>query len=330
MDCESDVKIEDITEEVIAQQEVAGEEVVVSEDVSSFDPSPTFSEDPNLLRIYDLVLPLSRNLNLLCELNSDFLNIFSQPSEGRSKFFPLLNLIIYISEGNLLLKLYLEHSKVFKESCVMNIDEQLSKHATPSGIVTIVSAFLSELSEIKYSPCSGAFEEDDFMGDFNSVNIRSILIEYKNSKIVYRSRRCYLLVKESKNCEACEQLFLSHSECLKKVEDETKTAIEGIETLNYENFNSEAKANEETTSVKSHSSYVFPSQSPNLNVVKLTTSKKSSYKKLIIDAIKSSPRKMLKLQEIYEWIYEHYPAFQADIQKRLSRMEFFSLINPKP
>ena len=39
---------------------------------------------------------------------------------------------------------------------------------------------------------------------------------------------------------------------------------------------------------------------------------KTSYKKLIKNAIENSPYKMLKLNDIYEWILEKYPNFNAN------------------
>jgi len=233
MDIESDgvaaeVEVTDEPHDIIA-----GEEEVVTEDHTDNDDD--HSQFSLLSKIFNILRPLCHSVNLICEMkrsslnNSDFVKIYNPLSDKYFKFFPTLHLIIFISKGNLFLRLFLEHKKVFKESFVKNINDQLSNPDEYLGIVTVLSAFLSELSATKYELCPGAFDERNYHGDFSDINIRTVLIENEDSKIIYRSRQCYLLVKDSTKCNSCSQLCSSLKHNIDEVNDTLENVIEDIE-----------------------------------------------------------------------------------------------------
>ena len=233
MDIESDgvaaeVEVTDEPHDIIA-----GEEEVITEDHTNNDDDN--SQFSLLSKIFNILRPLCHSVNLICEMkrsslnNSDFVKIYNPLSDKYFKFFPTLHLIIFISKGNLFLRLFLEHKKVFKESFVKNINDQLSNPDEYLGIVTVLSAFLSELSATKYELCPGAFDERNYHGDFSDINIRTVLIENEDSKIIYRSRQCYLLVKDSTKCNSCSQLCSSLQHNIDEVNDAFENVIEDIE-----------------------------------------------------------------------------------------------------
>ena len=275
--------------------------------VKGLTESDTVQEDSDdvLYQIFRILRPLCHSVNIVCERKvcnfdkSEFLRIYNPLSDKYYRYFPSLQLIIFITEGTLGLRLFLEHKKVFKESFVSNIEEQLSNPEEYLGIVTVLRTFLSELSVTKYDLCRGAFEESSFDGDLSTVDINSVLIENEDSRIVYRSRKCYLLVKEGTQCNSCAELLDS---CFVKEEATIKeeTCGENPAALHNGNLDSFLEMSMEETwqSIDKRSDR---SQKP-----------KMSYKKLIFSALMDSLDRRLKLTEIYDWILERYPAFRAN------------------
>jgi len=264
--------------------------------------------DDVLYQIFRILRPLCYSVSIVCERKvctfdkSEFLRIYNPLSDKHYRYFPSLQLIIFISEGTLGLRLFLEHKKVFKESFVSNIEEQLSNPEEYLGIVTVLRTFLSELSATKYDLCGGAFEESSLDGDHSTVDINSVLIENEDSRIIYRSRKCYLLVKEGTQCNSCAELLDS---CFVKEEETIKEEMveENPAALPNGNLDSFLEMSmEETWQTIDKRSALIP----------LLKKPKMSYKKLIFSALIDSPDRRLKLTEIYDWILERYPAFTAN------------------
>ena len=133
--------------------------------------------------------------------NSYFIKIHNPLLDKDFKYFPTLHLIIFIFEGDLFLKLILDHKTIYKESVVKSLNHHFSNPDDYLGIVTVLTAFLSELRSSKYQICQGAFDERSYNGDFSEIDIRSVLVQKEDSRIVYRSRQCTILVKNSIQCD---------------------------------------------------------------------------------------------------------------------------------
>ena len=299
--------------------ELEGEETPVKE-LSEPDTGDAASEDTDdvLCQLFRILRPLCRSVNIVCERKvcnfdkSEFLRIYNPLSDKYYRYFPALQLIIFISDGTLGLRIFLEHKKVFKESFISNIEEKLSNPEEYLGIVTVLSAFLSELSVTKYDLCRGAFEESTFDGDLSTVDINSVLIENEDSRIIYRSRKCYLLVREGTQCNSCAELKNTSSvSCLKK---EETTIIEETEEQNPETLhNGNLDRFLEVSMEESWRPAGRPRvESSALALVRDLKMPKMSYKKLIFSALMDSPGRKLKLTEIYDWILERYPGFRAN------------------
>ena len=133
--------------------------------------------------------------------------------------------------------------------------------------------------------------------------MRSVLIESEDSRIVYRSRQCYLMFRDSIRCDSCSQLLKSvqtGSECGSSVRGsiDDPDMVNGClemsmeETVDNENYDMTSP-----NSGDSHIRYLNKS---------MNSGKKTSYRKLITAAIEDSPNRMLKLNDIYEWIMDRY------------------------
>ena len=298
---ETDVSTAD-TINIDDSQIMSSEEIMTSEEVVTSSTSV-------IKQIYDIIKPLCDSANLVSELRvcfsdeSEFIKIHNPKADGHFKYFPTLHLIVFLSGGHLFLRLFLEHKKVFKESVVRNIEEHLGDSEDYVGIVTVLSAFLSELNATKYNVCKGAFEETNKFIDLSLVDMRSVLIESEDSRIVYRSRQCYLMFRDSIRCDSCSQLLKSvqtGSECGSSVRGsiDDPDMVNGClemsmeETVDNENYDMTSP-----TSGDSHIRYLNKS---------MNSGKKTSYRKLITAAIEDSPNRMLKLNDIYEWIMDRY------------------------
>ena len=287
-----------------------------------------FTGDTVLATIFNIVNPLCQSVNINCERlkcssdNSDFLKIYNPLSDKYFKFFPTLQLIICIENETLFLRLYLQQKKLFKESCIVNIKEQLSNPEEYFGIVSVLSDFLSELSASKYEVCPGAFDECSFDGDISSVELKSVFIEHVEAKIIYRSRQCHMLTKDGNDvkCKSCIELLQSlkphgceDMETSLKDYSDLKNNVQQKDPLDVVNGYLEFSMEE---SNKTLDELQQPSDTPyKADQIQEFHSKKvgrGSYKMLIYSALQDSPRKMMKLTEIYEWILERYPSFRAN------------------
>ena len=297
------------------EMEIEGEESPVKE-LSEPDTASSEDSDDVLCQLFRILRPLCRSVNIVCERKvcnfdkSEFLRIYNPLSDKYYRYFPALQLIIFISDGTLGLRIFLEHKKVFKESFISNIEEQLSNPDEYLGIVTVLSAFLSELSVTRYDLCRGAFEESTFDGDFSTVDINSVLIENEDSRIIYRSRKCYLLVREGTQCNSCSELINTASvSCLMKeemtiTEETVEQNPEALHNGNLDRFLEVSMEESWRPAVRP------PAESSAL--VRDLKKPKMSYKKLIFSALMDSPGRKLKLTEIYDWILERYPGFRAN------------------
>ena len=233
-----------------------------------------------------------------------------------------------------------------------DINEQLSNPDEYLGIVTVLSAFLSELSATKYELCQGAFNERNYHGDFSDINIKTVLIENEDSKIIYRSRQCYLLVKDTFKCKSCSQLHSSVKHNLEEENEAFENVMEDIEPpYNIGSCLENSMEDKQMEDSKQHqhqlindyglsvgenvevkSEVVDQYQPPKIKIDEslrngfdlmkrsggggpkssYKSGPKMSYKRLIINAIQDSPNNMLKLSEIYDWILERYPGFSAN------------------
>ena len=261
--------------------------------------------DRNLLqKIHDILKPLCDTVQLtlekkICSFDkSEFLKIYNPLSDQYFKFFPNLHLIIHIAGGNLNIKLFFEHSRVVREAVLASLEEQLSNPEEYLGTVTVLSSFLSELCVRKYDVCHGAFDEETFLGDIAQVDVRRVLIENSDSRVVYRARQCHLLVsKGSTTCPPCQDLRNQQQTTITGdtiYHEELCDPLDMLE-VNIEDEQTENKPNTEDLMT----SPVLPSQ----------CKPKISYKKLIMGAIEDSPDRRLKLNDIYEWILSRYPSF---------------------
>ena len=293
------------------EMEIEGEETPVKE-LSEPDTASEDSDDV-LCQLFRILRPLCRSVNIVCERKvcnfdkSEFLRIYNPLSDKYYRYFPALQLIIFISDGTLGLRIFLEHKKVFKESFISNIEEQLSNPDEYLGIVTVLSAFLSELSVTKYDLCRGAFEESEFDGDLSTVDINSVLIENEDSRIVYRSRKCYLLVREGTQCNSCAELL--NVNCLIKEETTITEETEEQNPASLHNGNLDRFL--EVSMEEAWRPATRPAAESSV-LMRDLKKPKMSYKKLIFSALMDSPGRRLKLTEIYDWILERYPGFRAN------------------
>ena len=315
---------------------------------STMDDEETQFAD--LSKIFNLLRPLCHNSKLICEMKrsnpnpGDFVKIHNPISD---KFFPTLYLIIYISEGNLFLRLALDHRTIFKERVIKNINDQLSNPDDYLSIVSVLSAILSELRLNKYQLCQGAFDERNYQGDISDIDCKTVLIQNEHSKIVFRSRQCTFLVRESIQCKSCSLLysviknnFEGTQEGFNKVEtscletscdmkrhgtpetdvgNEDFDKVKKVEINNHENIKSsygeEDFGKEKLMVIK----YQNPLKINYMEVINNKNKCKIRYKKLILKAIKESPNNMLRLSEIYDWILKRCPGITEN--KTLSTIQ---------
>ena len=269
-----------------------------------------YDRDRELLqKIEEIIKPLCDTVHLtlekkMCSFDkSEFLKIYNPLSDQYFKFFPSLHLIIHIECGNLNIKLFFEHRRVLRETTVSSLASHLSNPEEYLGTVTVLSTFLSELCARKYDVCHGAFDEETFEGDFGQVDMRSVLIESGDNHIIYRSRECHLLIsKGSTSCQSCQDLRdrLDMESPTKQPDPNTETeeGCDPLDLLEVSIFDEESENKPNT---------------PETDQTIITHTKpKISYKKLIMGAIEDSPDRMLKLNEIYEWILARYPGFSSN------------------
>ena len=279
--------------------------------------STEYERDRDLLKkIEEIIKPLCDTVQLtlekkICSFDkSEFLKIYNPLSDQYFKFFPSLHLIIHIESGNMNIKLFFEHRRVLRETNVSSLASHLSIPEEYLGTVTLLSSFLSELCARKYDVCHGAFDEETFEGDFGQVDLRSVLIESGDNHIIYRARQCHLLIsKGSTSCQACQDLRdRLDMESPGKQPDTNAEEEEGegevcdpLDLLEVSIFDEESENKPNSDDLTSFSE-VKPTH----------TKPKISYKKLIMGAIEDSPEKMLKLNDIYEWILARYPGFSSN------------------
>lgn len=263
--------------------------------------------DKNILqKIEEILKPLCDTVHLILEKKicsfdkSEFLKIYNPLSDQYFRFFPSLHLIIHIEAGNMNIRLFFEHRRVVREAIVSSLEEHLSNPEEYLGTVTVLSTFLAELCARKYDICHGAFHEETFQGDFSLLDLRSVLIESGDGRIVYRSRQCQLLIsKGTTSCQSCLELCDSHNQQQQHIglnsDEEVCDPLDLLE-VNIDEDESENKGNVTEEQIKNQVKPIY-------------CKPKISYKKLIMGAIEDSPERRLKLNDIYEWILSRYPSF---------------------
>ena len=199
---------------------VSGGDIAAEEEVTTEEDNVKVSNEDVLNQIQTILESRCQIRNLVCErrvmsdsktmIRTEFLNIFNPISDAI--FFPNLHLVIFMKEQDLILKIFIDGRKVFRESLVKAIKSKLSNASDHLGIESVFSAFLSELHTSKYKSCPGAFDEGSFHEkNISTINPKSLLIAKEDSRIIYRSRQCQLFVKDGVNvkCDSCNWLLKS-------------------------------------------------------------------------------------------------------------------------
>jgi hypothetical protein len=323
-----------------------------SNDVENNDISKDIIVENGLRRVYEVLKPLcdANHLDIVLGPSSNHLKISNPVPDQYLKFFPNLQLIICTEEENLRVQLYHLHHKLFKEAVVNKYKESFTNPDKYLGLVTVFSSFLTELSIDRYDFCQGAFEETNFVGDFSVVNIKTVFIDTLMENIVYRSRSCNYLVKRISDsggsgvgmCEACSEMRTNlgnlncialsdvemddidgsdgEAECLDPsdmLSQYLEVSIDDEDRKNNTSKDDGAKDECDYSIFDDHKYYETGTAKDksisfsNESVLK-QIKPKMSYKKLIMMAIEDSPFKMLKLNDIYEWILARYPSFKAN------------------
>merc|ERR1711978_292944 len=103
-----------------------------------------------------------------------------------------MNLIVYIDEGTLIVKIFFQQKILLKENSIKDIDCLLSSpyDEDHKRIKTALSYCLSELRPRKYAVCRGAFSEKQMKDAGAAIDSESVLIEREDSAIIYRARQC--------------------------------------------------------------------------------------------------------------------------------------------
>eukprot|EP00092_Neocalanus_flemingeri_P017353 GFUD01018768.1.p1 GENE.GFUD01018768.1~~GFUD01018768.1.p1 ORF type:complete len:754 (+),score=168.65 GFUD01018768.1:140-2263(+) len=291
------------------------------------------------------------NIVLRSSSGSDYLKISNPIPDQYLKFFPNLQLIIHDVGDSLSLQLFSQHHKLFKETVVKNFRESFSNPDQYLGLITVFSSLLAELSTNRYDFCQGAFEEANFVGDFSVVDIKTVFIENVKEDVVYRSRNCSSLIERISDssgsgvgmCEACSEMRtnLSNLNCIAlsdvEMDDIEGTDGEGegidpsdmlsqyLEVSIDDDVHRSGEEDDSKDEVKQECEYsIFddhkyygtsPSKDRSINTnesILKQIKPKMSYKKLIMLAIEDSPFKMLKLNDIYEWILGRFPGFKSN------------------
>ena len=199
---------------------VSGGDIAAEEEVTTEEDNVKVSNEDVLNQIQTILESRCQIRNLVCErrvmsdsktmIRTEFLNIFNPISDAL--FFPNLHLVIFMKEQDLILRIFIDGRKVFRESLVKAIKSKLSNASDHLGIESVFSAFLSELHTSKYKSCPGAFDEGSFHEkNISTINPKSLLIAKEDSRIIYRSRQCQLFVKDGVNvkCDSCNWLLKS-------------------------------------------------------------------------------------------------------------------------
>ena len=199
---------------------VSGGDIAAEEEVTTEEDNVKASNEDVLNQIQTILESRCQIRNLVCErrvmsdsrtmIKTEFLNIFNPISDAL--FFPNLHLVIFMKEQDLILRIFIDGRKVFRESLVKAIKSKLSNASDHLGIESVFSAFLSELHTSKYKSCPGAFDEGSFHEkNISTINPKSLLIAKEDSRIIYRSRQCQLFVKDGVNvkCDSCNWLLKS-------------------------------------------------------------------------------------------------------------------------
>ena len=95
--------------QVIETSEIGAEtEVVANEEIVT-------SSSSTIRQIFDIFQPLCDSVNLVSEYktssadNSDFIKIHNPKADKHFKYFPSLHLVVFLQDGHLFLRLFLEH-----------------------------------------------------------------------------------------------------------------------------------------------------------------------------------------------------------------------------
>ena len=179
--------------------------------------------------------------------------------------------------------------------------------------------FLQELTADRYVECSGAFSESSFSGDWTSLDPRALLVEAQGPRLVYRARACLQLLprEQGQVCGACRELGAGQ-ELEQEQEEQEEEEEEGLGSL--EQYLEVSMEDGQESEQRPEMVYQEVKPRTNMEILRhgldsnpLQAMKpKISYKKLISMAIKDSHFKMLKLTDIYGWILERYPGFNAN------------------
>ena len=171
----------------------------------------------SMSKIFKILKPMCESENFVCEKKymscSDFIEVYNPFLDEEPTFFPTMNLIVYIDEGTLILKIFFQQRILLKENSIKDIECLLSSPYDEDHrrIKAALSYCLSELRPRKYAVCRGAFSEKQMKDAGAAIDSESVLIEREDSAIIYRARHCaWLIEKELKSakCNSCSQLKL--------------------------------------------------------------------------------------------------------------------------
>ena len=171
----------------------------------------------SMSKIFKTLKPMCESENFVCEKKymscTDFIEVYNPFLDEEPTFFPTMNLIVYIDEGTLIVKIFFQQKILLKENSIKDIECLLSSPYDEDHrrIKAALSYCLSELRPRKYAVCRGAFSEKQMKDAGAAIDSESVLIEREDSAIIYRARQCaWLMQKELKSakCNSCSQLKL--------------------------------------------------------------------------------------------------------------------------
>ena len=136
-----------------------------------------------------------------------FLEAYNPCSEDDFNFFPTLQLIVFIHNGNLIMRIFFKQRKVYREGIVKDISRKLEDTNEQNRVKNLIADIIEDLLRENYEVCPGAFGEQSFEGKIPMISPDLLLIESDSNNIIYRSRQCQLYCQSSQNrCNACSGL----------------------------------------------------------------------------------------------------------------------------
>lgn len=290
--------------------------------------------------------------------NGPYIKIENSTPDSYLLYRNNLCLVIRSSGSDLFCTLYTYKQHIFKGMVIKDFDKFIVDEATQRG----VQLFLKELERDKYRVCSGAFTEDELIACFEPGQLKMIFIEKFEGTVVFRSRDCFSLVTAlpgeqtslgTSVCDSCLRLKLDLTEALRCQDPDpdmfdgvpdpggdslasfVEVCMEGEEEEEGEGGNNSRESFDKENQEEGSTESLFYTQIDVPRTRVKTKATKVSYKSLIESAILSSPEKMMKLTEIYDWILARYPVFLANkngfqnsVRHNLSLNRIFIKVNP--